>query len=580
MSRRPCKQFTLRIVHRITRLERRRPAGRTCPGCGDDGAYRVEFRSDRSPPRSPRPACGDRSLIIVEFIETPMPPATRTHSPRYFEFKAVQGLVEELVRVTGTAAAPDDRFRAVADELTGSLIVAAPATHHEQINSPIERLDSQPVDGRRPMRTLRVRSRSVTEVLAVLHRLVSFEGFAETVETSSSSSAWADRNISKTAQQSAYDVRLPRGTRRSESDSVVEDCMRNGSALYLGTVLLALVFGGVHQSTVLAQPSSLSPPAKEETTNRRDLSASLQLTLVGAIQTSDVFVPDPDPGAAAGAEVKKTSRWVKWTLKIDPADAASVRYAELTLRNDEQGALKAVQLRGARGGVHQFRCDWKNGCPAFELVPALPAADQEIESTESFSAKARECVSKLGAVYRLALFHDASYVEIPLRPVSSFGFKKISSSATEVTIPMQAIGMIVCDEAGLRSQMKDRIANALKRSETFEKQLPPLLARAKEVGKTLVKCESCKERTTIDGSMEDYLCPCRGTRKVPKRDKALDQKIADLRTQMYYLTRRHEALVLVQKAMDGKGVVPPVKPDAKPTATEPEGQDPVPAPDK
>ncbi|MGE4198945.1 MAG: hypothetical protein AB7G11_17695 [Phycisphaerales bacterium] len=76
------RQFTeasMGMTHRIQRLELLRPVTGTCPGCGHDGAYRVLFRTDRSPPRVQCAACRDRFLIVVEFVKVPLPADQRTN---------------------------------------------------------------------------------------------------------------------------------------------------------------------------------------------------------------------------------------------------------------------------------------------------------------------------------------------------------------------------------------------------------------------------------------------------------------------------------------------------------------------
>ncbi|MGE3110097.1 MAG: hypothetical protein AB7O77_17300 [Phycisphaerales bacterium] len=70
------------MFHRIRRLEGRQPADRSCPACGHDGTYRVEYRTGQSPPPRDRCAvCGDRSLIIVEFVEAPLPACRESTEP-------------------------------------------------------------------------------------------------------------------------------------------------------------------------------------------------------------------------------------------------------------------------------------------------------------------------------------------------------------------------------------------------------------------------------------------------------------------------------------------------------------------
>lgn len=64
----------MRMVHRISRLERGRSGAGACPGCGSgDGAYRVLFTLAGAGTHVPCAVCGDRALILIEFFETPLP---------------------------------------------------------------------------------------------------------------------------------------------------------------------------------------------------------------------------------------------------------------------------------------------------------------------------------------------------------------------------------------------------------------------------------------------------------------------------------------------------------------------------
>lgn len=129
-----------------------------------------------------RQSDSDRWRGIVSSLDKRELLVTQSYSPRYFDLKAVEKLIAESVRGADTQERKDERFRVVVDDLTGTLLVTATVNQHEQVSTIIERLNAQPPDGRRPMRTFRVRNRSVGEVLAVLERLVSSEDFVEGVE--------------------------------------------------------------------------------------------------------------------------------------------------------------------------------------------------------------------------------------------------------------------------------------------------------------------------------------------------------------------------------------------------------------
>ncbi|MBX3359543.1 MAG: hypothetical protein KF745_14075 [Phycisphaeraceae bacterium] len=100
---------------------------------------------------------------------------TMTYSPRTFAVGDVARLIEQSVRDPApgaAAAAGEDRWRLVVDDLTGSLIITATASEHGRIRELLARLDSVPSAARRPVRSFKIRNRSVTELKAVLDSLL------------------------------------------------------------------------------------------------------------------------------------------------------------------------------------------------------------------------------------------------------------------------------------------------------------------------------------------------------------------------------------------------------------------------
>ncbi len=98
------------------------------------------------------------------------PVETIAYTPRVFAVRDVANLVQQIA--PGTAASPDDRFKAVVEEPTGTLLVTGTGAQHERIRDLMERLDSVPGEARRPMRAFSVRNRPVDELLEVLNRLI------------------------------------------------------------------------------------------------------------------------------------------------------------------------------------------------------------------------------------------------------------------------------------------------------------------------------------------------------------------------------------------------------------------------
>lgn len=101
---------------------------------------------------------------------------TTTYSPRVFSVRDVAALLDQAVRPTGAGGASgssaDDRWKVVQDELTGSLIITATPGQHTQVVELLDRLESSPRGGPRPMKSYPIRNRPVGDVLATLTRLI------------------------------------------------------------------------------------------------------------------------------------------------------------------------------------------------------------------------------------------------------------------------------------------------------------------------------------------------------------------------------------------------------------------------
>lgn len=95
---------------------------------------------------------------------------TRTYPSTVFKVQEVGALIEQTARRSGAGAG--DRWRVVVDSLTGSLIVTATATEHEDIEELMARLEQSSMRSRRPIEVFTLRNRSATEVLDVIQRLI------------------------------------------------------------------------------------------------------------------------------------------------------------------------------------------------------------------------------------------------------------------------------------------------------------------------------------------------------------------------------------------------------------------------
>ena len=101
----------------------------------------------------------------------------RAYGAAGFGLREVANLLEQTVRAPASGAAGaggggDDRWRIVVDELTGTLLVTATPAQHEQVAQTIDRLAAMPAEGRRPVRTFRIRNRAVREVQQVVEDLL------------------------------------------------------------------------------------------------------------------------------------------------------------------------------------------------------------------------------------------------------------------------------------------------------------------------------------------------------------------------------------------------------------------------
>jgi type II secretory pathway component GspD/PulD (secretin) len=103
----------------------------------------------------------------------------RTYSTGSFPLRDVATLIEQTVRAPSgpspgstSGAASDDRWRIVLDDLTGTLVITASPTQHDQIDGLLKRLAAIPPESRRPVRTFKIRNRTVRDVQQVVEELL------------------------------------------------------------------------------------------------------------------------------------------------------------------------------------------------------------------------------------------------------------------------------------------------------------------------------------------------------------------------------------------------------------------------
>lgn len=104
---------------------------------------------------------------LVERLDRRERVETVTYAPRSFSPREVADLVEQTIK-DPPGVPTDDRWRVVADELTGTLVITATPSQHESIRALVERLDATPAAARRPARSFAIRNRPVAEVRAIL----------------------------------------------------------------------------------------------------------------------------------------------------------------------------------------------------------------------------------------------------------------------------------------------------------------------------------------------------------------------------------------------------------------------------
>src|SRR5690606_36679798 len=99
------------------------------------------------------------------------PGERRSYRAEYFDIAQVASLIEQLMGV-GEESGAEQAVRVVVDELTGTLLVTATPSRHDEITALVERLNSTEGAARRSMRTYAVCNRTVDEVVSLLNHLL------------------------------------------------------------------------------------------------------------------------------------------------------------------------------------------------------------------------------------------------------------------------------------------------------------------------------------------------------------------------------------------------------------------------
>jgi type II secretory pathway component GspD/PulD (secretin) len=113
----------------------------------------------------------------IERFDEEQPVVTRNYVPRRFSLRDTAKLVEAVARGPAETA---PSWRAVEDELTGTLIITTTPEKHEEVERLLTRLENEPAGSRMALRTFPIRHRDVDELLALLENLLQGKPLPET----------------------------------------------------------------------------------------------------------------------------------------------------------------------------------------------------------------------------------------------------------------------------------------------------------------------------------------------------------------------------------------------------------------
>jgi general secretion pathway protein D len=146
---------------------------------------------------------------LIERLDRREAVQTRTYVPLHFGVEDVGRLIEDAIG-SESGVTLDDRFRVLADELTGSLIVTATAAQHQQIAELMSRLDESSPESRRSVRRIEVQNRSVDELLSVLSGLIEAGVFG------TGGNGLGGAGAGRETDESQMNIRQPRAFSESE----------------------------------------------------------------------------------------------------------------------------------------------------------------------------------------------------------------------------------------------------------------------------------------------------------------------------------------------------------------------------
>lgn len=181
---------------------------------------------------------------LINKLDRREPVRTVTYVPKRFAPREVASLIERSVlggpgnfsapqgnaNAGSASSSTEGRAKLVLDDLTGSILLTATPSQHEQVAALIERLESQPEGSARPVRSFPVRNRPVNDLLETLSRLIDagvLDAASENAGNGSSTNPSADQRTVKPPP-------APLGTSAVTSPSSVATYPSTGSSPLVG----------------------------------------------------------------------------------------------------------------------------------------------------------------------------------------------------------------------------------------------------------------------------------------------------------------------------------------------------------
>lgn len=160
----------LRAEQAITTIQAIRAARATGAVQGDAGPQFVPLPGNRSIMIVARRSEMDALATLLTSLDAPLRVETRTYAGLGLELREIATLIEQTATIAGDIQIEPPRI--VQDNITGSLVIAALPSQHQQIEELLERVGSIPPEARATARSFRIRNRPVEEVMDLLEDML------------------------------------------------------------------------------------------------------------------------------------------------------------------------------------------------------------------------------------------------------------------------------------------------------------------------------------------------------------------------------------------------------------------------